>query len=61
MNEICKQRIFINIGRRIALYNLWSKKYNLNVIKYHNQLNSPLEIGVKYKVLGHGQQQNFNI
>lgn len=61
MNEIRKQRIFINIGRKIALYNLWSKKYNLNVIKYHNQMNSPLEIGVKYKVLGHGQQQKFNI
>lgn len=61
MNEICKRRVFINIGRRIALCNLWSNKYNLNVIKYHSQLNIPLEIGVKYKVLAHGQQQKFNI
>lgn len=45
----------------MALYNLWSNKYNLNVIKYHNQLNIPLEIVVKYKVLAHGQQQKFNI
>lgn len=45
----------------MALYNLWYNKYNLNVIKYHNQLNIPLEIGVKYKVLVHGQQQKFNI
>lgn len=45
----------------MASYNLWCNKYDLNVIKYHNQLNIPLEIGVKYKVLAYGQQQNFNL